>query len=69
MEGKGIILSMVGRVKEICDECGVYLKESGRDVKLVKGWLKMDKVGEVLKGIDEEGERCLMFTEYIEMGK
>ncbi|WP_272950081.1 helicase-related protein [Bacillus altitudinis] len=29
----------------------------------------MDKLAEVLKGIEEEGERCVIFREYIEMGK
>lgn len=68
MQRKAIILSMLGRLKQICDHPALYLKESGTDVKLLKRSLKMDKLAELLKAIHEQGESCLIFTQYIEMG-
>lgn len=68
MQRKAIILSMLGRLKQICDHPALYLKESGTDVKLLKRSLKMDKLAELLKAIHEQGESCLIFTQYIGMG-
>ncbi|MGX9290334.1 DEAD/DEAH box helicase [Bacillus sp. A015] len=68
MQRKAIILSMLGRLKQICDHPALYLKESGTDVKLLKRSLKMDKLAELLKAIHEQGESCLIFTQYIDMG-
>ncbi|MGE6630306.1 DEAD/DEAH box helicase [Bacillus sp. NPDC077027] len=68
MQRKAIILSMLGRLKQICDHPALYLKEKGTDIKLLKRSLKMDKLAELLKAIHEQEESCLIFTQYIEMG-
>jgi SNF2 family DNA or RNA helicase len=68
MERRGLIFSMLTRLKQLCDHPGLYLKEDD--------WTnfaeRSDKVRQLLDLIEElreNGESCLIFTQYVEMGK
>lgn len=68
---RGLILSALTRLKQVCDHPSLLLKE---DAKLLKNaWdpERSNKVLRVLEMVEEiaaEGERCLIFTQYVEMG-
>jgi len=67
-ERKGLILQMIGRLKQLCDHPALYLKEEtpsdliGRSTKLVK-------LVELFETIFDNEERGLIFTQYIGMGE
>ncbi|WP_308635406.1 DEAD/DEAH box helicase [Paenibacillus silvisoli] len=68
---RGIILSALTRLKQVCDHPSLLLKED-RDL-LPSAWdpERSNKVLRVLEMVEEiaaEGERCLIFTQYVEMG-
>jgi SNF2 family DNA or RNA helicase len=65
---KGLVLQMLGRLKQLCNHPALYLKE-----KPVKDVLdrsaKMEKLVEIIENVIEREESCLIFTQYIEMGE
>ncbi|MEF3305273.1 DEAD/DEAH box helicase [Paenibacillus sp. GYB003] len=70
MERRGLILASLTKLKQICDHPAVYAKEaalapadrSGRSQKLER---LLDMIGE----LRQEGDRCLVFTQFVEMGR
>ncbi|OCA82441.1 ATP-dependent helicase [Bacillus sp. FJAT-27225] len=76
MERKGMILQLLGRLKQLCNHPALYLKEtneardsgaSGRD--LISRSTKMEKLVEFIDSVLEQDESCLIFTQYLEMGQ
>lgn len=67
-ERKGLILQLLSRLKQLCNHPALYLKEEkpkdvlGRSVKL-------EKLRELIDAVLDQGESCLIFTQYIEMGE
>ncbi|MDQ1143721.1 SNF2 family DNA or RNA helicase [Bacillus sp. SORGH_AS 510] len=69
-ERKGLILQMLTRLKQLCNHPALYLKEkatAGRE--LLDRSNKMEKLVELIDAVLEQGESCLIFTQYIEMGE
>jgi SNF2 family DNA or RNA helicase len=65
---KGLVLQMLGRLKQLCNHPALYLKE--KPVKeLVDRSSKMEKLVEIIENVLDRGESCLIFTQYIEMGE
>lgn len=67
---RGLILKLLGKLKQICNHPALYLKEpnlSGLD--LIKRSNKLGKLMELTENIYEHGESCLIFTQYIAMGE
>ncbi|ALC82662.1 MULTISPECIES: DEAD/DEAH box helicase [Bacillus] len=67
MQKKALILSMLGKLKQICDHPALYLKEQS---ELLNGRSeKFTKLIELAGAINEQDESCLIFTQYIQMGE
>lgn len=67
MKRRGLILAMLGKLKQICDHPALFLKEE-KGKRLDERSNKFAKMVELLEAIRDEGERCLIFTQFISMG-
>ncbi|MFY4775191.1 DEAD/DEAH box helicase [Metabacillus sp. RGM 3146] len=67
IQRKALILKMLGKLKQICDHPGLYLKEE-LPKRVVDRSLKIEKLMELVTAIREQEESCLIFTQYIAMG-
>jgi SNF2 family DNA or RNA helicase len=68
-ERKGLILQMLSRLKQLCNHPALYLKEKSVERPLVDRSNKLEKLAELVEAVLEQGESCLIFTQYIEMGE
>jgi SNF2 family DNA or RNA helicase len=69
-ERKGLILQMLTRLKQLCNHPALYLKEKATaNRELLDRSNKMEKLVELIDAVLEQGESCLIFTQYIEMGE
>ncbi|MCQ6559751.1 DEAD/DEAH box helicase [Paenibacillus mendelii] len=71
MQRRGLILSTLTRLKQVCDHPTLLLKE---DASVAPAWDpdRSNKVVRLLEMVEEiaaEGERCLIFTQYVDMGE
>ncbi|MEC1154396.1 DEAD/DEAH box helicase [Cytobacillus horneckiae] len=67
-ERKGLILQLLSRLKQLCNHPALYLKEFTGDVSIGRS-TKLEKLDELVSAVHHQGESCLIFTQYIEMGK
>ncbi|QQZ09189.1 DEAD/DEAH box helicase [Heyndrickxia vini] len=67
-ERKGLILKMLNHLKQLCNHPALYLKEE-RPNNVVKRSHKIEKLIELLTSVLDANEGCLIFTQYIGMGK
>ncbi|MFS0783806.1 DEAD/DEAH box helicase [Bacillus sp. 1P06AnD] len=67
IERKGMILQMIGRLKQLCNHPSLYLKEEVPHNIRVRS-AKLDKLYELVDAVMEQNESCLIFTQYIGMG-
>ncbi|WML46206.1 DEAD/DEAH box helicase [Neobacillus sp. PS3-40] len=68
-ERKGLILQMLSRLKQLCNHPALYLKEKSVTRQLLDRSNKLEKLAELIDAVLEQGESCLIFTQYIEMGE
>jgi SNF2 family DNA or RNA helicase len=70
-ERKGLILQMLSRLKQLCNHPALYLKENSavRELQLQERSNKLEKLVELIEAVLEQGESCLIFTQYLEMGE
>ncbi|WHY86110.1 DEAD/DEAH box helicase [Neobacillus novalis] len=68
-ERKGLILQMLSRLKQLCNHPALYLKEKSAGRELLDRSNKMEKLVELIGSVLDQGESCLIFTQYIEMGE
>lgn len=67
MERRGLILTTLTRLKQLCDHPRLIIPDNtGVDDKARSH--KIERLLELVQEIREKGERCLIFTQYIEMG-
>ncbi|RFU66806.1 DEAD/DEAH box helicase [Bacillus sp. V59.32b] len=68
-ERKGMILQMLGKLKQLCNHPALYLKEDRSDIREApKRSGKLEKLAELVDAVREQDESCLIFTQYIGMG-
>ncbi|MBB3909105.1 DEAD/DEAH box helicase [Anoxybacteroides rupiense] len=67
-ERRGLILQMLNHLKQLCNHPALYLKEAN-PANLLARSRKLEKLLELIEQIRERGESCLIFTQYIEMGR
>lgn len=69
MERRGLILATLTKLKQICNHPALFLK-SGLDEseKLNVRSHKLSRLLEMIQELRSEGDRCLIFTQYVEMG-
>ncbi len=65
MHRKGLVLSMITRLKQICDHPALYLNEQ-EPVEGRSG--KLEALEELLEVILAEGDKTLIFTQFAQMG-
>lgn len=66
-ERRGLILQMLSRLKQLCNHPALYLKEE-KPTNMIARSAKLEKLSELLDSVLDQGESCLIFTQYIEMG-
>lgn len=66
-ERKGLILQMLGRLKQLCNHPALYLKEE-KPHQVLERSTKLEKLNELVEAVLNQEESCLIFTQYIEMG-
>ncbi|KAA9002417.1 DEAD/DEAH box helicase [Paenibacillus spiritus] len=80
MRRKGAILAALSRLKQLCDHPLLLNKEllpedGGEELEapdlavLVAGSAKLERLLAMVRELREEGERCLIFTQYLGMGR
>jgi SNF2 family DNA or RNA helicase len=71
IQRRGLVLQLLGRLKQLCDHPALYLKEmnwaSSED--LIKRSTKLEKLVEIFDTILAQHESGLIFTQYIGMGE
>jgi SNF2 family DNA or RNA helicase len=68
---RGLVLSMLMQLKQICNHPVQYLHQTGKnaaDVLLDNRSGKLDRLGELLEEILADGDRALIFSQFAEMG-
>lgn len=69
-EKKGLILKMLSRLKQLCNHPTLFLKESYTPAEqLLERSEKLHRIVSMAAEIAENGEQCLIFTQYIGMGQ
>ena len=69
---RGLVLSMLMQLKQICNHPVQYLHQAGKgasDVLLDRRSGKLERLGELLEEVLAEGDRALIFTQFSEMGE
>ncbi|HEX3033417.1 MAG TPA: DEAD/DEAH box helicase, partial [Bacillota bacterium] len=67
LERRGRILSTLTRLKQICNHPLLAARES-RGANLVKRSAKLMRLLEMVEELRQEGDSCLVFTQYVGMG-
>lgn len=67
MQRRGLILSMMMQLKQICNHPVQYLHQPG-DTAMDGRSGKLERLGELLEVMLAEGDRALIFTQFSEMG-
>ena len=69
-EKKGRILKMLNKLKQLCNHPALYLKEPFDEAKIeLERSIKLKRIVQLAAEIVENGEQCLIFTQYIGMGQ
>ncbi|WP_438315077.1 DEAD/DEAH box helicase [Sporosarcina sp. FA9] len=69
-EKKGLILKMLSRLKQLCNHPALFLKEPQAPAEeMILRSDKLKRIVSMAGEIVENGERCIIFTQYIGMGK
>jgi SNF2 family DNA or RNA helicase len=68
---RGLVLSMMMQLKQICNHPVQYLHQAGKnggEVSLEDRSGKLERLGELLEEVLAESDRALIFTQFAEMG-
>ncbi|BAU29769.1 SNF2 family DNA or RNA helicase [Aneurinibacillus soli] len=67
MERRGLILSTLTRLKQVCNHPALFLKE-GKNPDWQERSHKTERLLTLVDEIRQEGDRCLIFTQFVETG-
>lgn len=67
MERRGLILATLTKLKQLSNHPALYLKESGY-TQWKERSNKLERLLEMVGEIRDEGDRCLIFTQFVETG-
>jgi len=68
MQRRGLILGSLTKLKQLCDHPALFLGQQSKKHWAITRSSKLERLLEIVDHIAEQGERCLIFTQYIEMG-
>jgi len=67
---KGRVLKMLSKLKQLCNHPALYLKEPFEDAEtMLTRSTKLERIVQMAAEIVDNGEQCLIFTQYIGMGQ
>lgn len=67
---KGRVLKMLSKLKQLCNHPALYLKEPFEDAEsMLTRSTKLERLVQMATEIVDNGEQCLIFTQYIGMGQ
>ncbi|MEQ6854531.1 DEAD/DEAH box helicase [Lysinibacillus capsici] len=67
---KGRVLKMLSKLKQLCNHPALYLKEPFEDAEtMIARSTKLERIVQMAAEIVDNGEQCLIFTQYIGMGQ
>ncbi|MFJ5765987.1 DEAD/DEAH box helicase [Lysinibacillus sp. NPDC093210] len=67
---KGRVLKMLSKLKQLCNHPALYLKEPFEDATtMLTRSVKLERIVNMAAEIVDNGEQCLIFTQYIGMGQ
>ena len=66
MERKGTVLATLTKLKQICNHPSQYLEDGDYAYKRSG---KLERLVEMLEEVLEEGDKAIIFTQYVKMGK
>ncbi|HUH98135.1 MAG TPA: DEAD/DEAH box helicase [Anaerolineales bacterium] len=72
MKRRGLVLSMMMQLKQICNHPVQYLHQKSKgsaDVSLANRSGKLERLGELLEEVLADNDRALLFTQFAEMGE
>lgn len=69
MQRRGLILATLTKLKQVCDHPALLLHETEAEKWDPERSGKMARLIEMCEEIAAEGERCLIFTQFVEMGQ
>lgn len=69
MQRRGLILAALTRLKQLCDHPSLLADENKMALWDIERSNKVARLLEMCEEIAAEGERCLIFTQYIDMGR
>lgn len=67
MERRGMILASLTKLKQVCNHPHLLIKAA--DEQRMNLSPKMERLLEMVDELRQEGEKCLIFTQYVEMGQ
>ncbi|WCN37421.1 DEAD/DEAH box helicase [Aneurinibacillus uraniidurans] len=67
MERRGLILSTLTRLKQVCNHPALFLKE-GKNADWKERSHKTERLLTLVDELRQEGDRCLIFTQFVETG-
>jgi SNF2 family DNA or RNA helicase len=67
MERRGLILATLTKLKQVCNHPALFLKE-GKEAAWKDRSYKLERLITMVDEIRQEGERCLIFTQFVETG-
>lgn len=68
IERKGLVLAALMKLKQVCDHPALYLKGGGPKQDAYRSG-KMRRITEMLDEALSEGDRALVFTQFVDMGE
>ncbi|PYI52625.1 DEAD/DEAH box helicase [Paenibacillus flagellatus] len=69
MERRGMILASLTKLKQICNHPATYTKETAVSADRAARSQKLERLLDMVKELRAEGDRCLVFTQFVEMGQ
>lgn len=67
MERRGLILTALTKLKQICNHPAMLLKEGNRAVWRERS-NKLERIVDMVNELRQEGDKCLIFTQFVETG-
>lgn len=68
MERRGLILAALTKLKQICDHPAIYTKEAAASADRGNRSQKLERLLDMVKELRQEGDRCLIFTQFVDTG-
>lgn len=69
MERRGVIVATLTKLKQVCDHPSLFHKDDARGDDWNSRSVKVERLVDMVSELREEGDRCLIFTQFVGMGE